>query len=109
LDLELLCRRVDPDGGGLLGWLWGLVDEAVWIVAVDGAFEKRLEESGALGVGDAPAHDPTAEDIDERREALVQRAKLSHTSIPVLLSNRSTCLIACLVTRQLACASRAIG
>ena len=28
-----------------------------------------------------------------------QRAKLSHTSIPVLLSSRSTCLTACLVTK----------
>ena len=34
-----------------------------------------------------------------------QRAKLSQTSMPLLLSRRSTCLIACLVTRPRACAS----
>jgi hypothetical protein len=33
-----------------------------------------------------------------------QRAKLSQTSTPLLLSRRSTCLIACLVTRPRACA-----
>ena len=33
-----------------------------------------------------------------------QRAKLSHTSMPWLLSSRSTCLIACLVTKPRACA-----
>ena len=41
MDLELQCWRVDPNGGGLLGWLWGLVDEAVLIV-VEGAIEDLL-------------------------------------------------------------------
>jgi hypothetical protein len=34
-----------------------------------------------------------------------QRAKLSQTSMPWLLNSRSTCLIACFVTKPRACAS----
>ena len=37
-------------------------------VMVNGTFEQGLEESGALGVGDAPADDPTAEDVDDHVE-----------------------------------------
>ena len=41
MDFELLRWRVDPDGGGQLGWLGGLVDEADGVGA-EGVIEGLL-------------------------------------------------------------------
>jgi hypothetical protein len=41
LGFELLRWRVDQDGGGHLGWLGGIVDEADWVGA-EGVIEGLL-------------------------------------------------------------------
>jgi hypothetical protein len=55
---------------------------------VDGAFEQRFEESGALGIGDAPADDPSAKNVDDHVEIEVGPFGRSHqlADIPVLIS-----------------------
>ena len=48
-------------------------DELAWrhLVFGDGIVEQRLEESRTFSVGDAPADDPAAEDVDDDIEVEV--------------------------------------
>ena len=62
--MELLGRRVDPDRGGLLGWLGGLVDEAVGVGAervVEGFLAGGVDLGGLTVVDLVGCHQADAE------------------------------------------------
>ena len=44
----------------------------------EGVIEQRLEQGGALGIGDAPADDPAAEDVEDDVEVEVGPFRRSH-------------------------------
>ena len=62
--MELLGRRVDSDRGGLLGWLGGLVDEAVGVGAervVEGFLAGGVDLGGLTVVDLVGCHQADAE------------------------------------------------
>ena len=50
----------------------------------EGVIEQRLEQDGALGIGDAPADDPAAEDVEDDVEIEVRSVMLMPSLVCLL-------------------------
>ena len=76
-DVEIVDADLGLSGAAAVGVEGQLAGR--YGVLFDGVIEQRLEQDGALGIGDAPADDPAAEDIKNDVEIEVR----SHFLIPL--------------------------